>query len=1422
MVGEVNDIAIKFTPKPYLPSQGRLIIENVHLDQGSGDCSSEIGYTDSTTETLGFSCSYDALQDVVTLTSALNSNYNQLIDLTLGNVRYANELKGKTYEIKVAGPTDQFDCGSGVEVDYILAVYERKYSPTKLADITFNDLDLSPISAISCGTYNFNIKMTPSITIEQGNSILIAFGPEVNVDNIKCEDLDSPNVDKTNKFCFGNAKQKYETNQPFELLVKDIIINPGIDSFTVIVFIHSDPMPTEDSQQQGKITSVPIPGTDPFEEVDSVQVTNSKSLVVGEPGEYQFSVTGHCTYSGSVTYTISFPDMFDLSDLGCEDIEGCYPNSKELIIFRSQYSAEPESFKVKLPTPIKLTKLTDPFTISIMASNGKVMFTFDKYLKQDFGVAPGLISDLAIAIDDDSQGAITTYTWTFTATNGIPFGSLLCLYLGEKAQVTEDYTVKMSLDGSTYDEVATAYFGVVLVITISSAISKGASAFIKIDNIMNPQEPGDFSGFYMQSFLEEELIIDQSGIVTVSVRPKMDCDYVYSSDYKMMRLTCSLLPLSYGDSYGSDSILILILPEKFQCDKLVESGPNLGIYPDVSFIFFVRGTVDSPLKFTYSCREPIAAVDGDIDLTFTKGSKDIQITSHVSYTASGSSDSAELTLDCDNNKPTMKTKCKLTINRGSSPPSIEVIQINAKGLKKKPEASRRLLEEAVCDIKPDSMPSGTSCSYGNEGETLTLIFDSPNTAETITFSNLEFVNPEASTKNNQKISVRTFSSQAMTALIDVHDDKLALDDIVCNYPCHTCSGDEDTCDTCVNDDESGTYNSIHETSPGVTECLQVDEEEACDTGYSAFNAICKQCTNGCSECTNQVDQCTACSAEEYLYDGNCEDNCPKGTFKEESPKACYKCTDNCNVCKDKTTCKTCDEGFFLYNGACQTSCHETTFAQGSECIDCSPSCKGCSVTATNCISCRGELLLSGSDCVPECPGGTTGIDSVCKQCEDPCSECKNKVDYCTTCKGGKYVYRGNCEDECPAGTATVEESKSCVGCMENCDVCGDESNCKKCKGNLYLYAGDCIASCDEGRFLKESECFDCDPNCKGCSESATNCISCEENLFLSKGMCVNKCPDNSITEGKVCNECNEPCSKCETTVDRCTDCIEGYFFYDSACRNQCPEGTSARTFGTDRTCATCGDHCEACEWYSESHELPTICTKCDKWHKRKESISDYGDYAIICEKNKKFPILLVIGGSMLVLMFILGLILNYREVAAACVIGLSTAMIVCYVYQLIYSANKEEVSVAITAAILLGLNYLLNVIATAYVYYNTCKTDKETSKSSLLITSIFSTLISFQFFRLLFAWDRSHSAKVKELRYVLNLLSIGHFVSAVVIIVANAIKLSDLPWNTTLSMILFETIVVIGCYVVALAIEVACCNSQRAITYRLPTGALTQ
>lgn len=78
--------------------------------------------------------------------------------------------------------------------------------------------------------------------------------------------------------------------------------------------------------------------------------------------------------------------------------------------------------------------------------------------------------------------------------------------------------------------------------------------------------------------------------------------------------------------------------------------------------------------------------------------------------------------------------------------------------------------------------------------------------------------------------------------------------------------------------------------------------------------MCHECYPACKECHGaKLNDCDKCFENHYLYDGECVNPCPAGTFKNGSTGTCDDCEYPCETCTNNDShCLSCEEAHFLH------------------------------------------------------------------------------------------------------------------------------------------------------------------------------------------------------------------------------------------------------------------------------------------------------------------------------------------------------------------------------------------------------------------------------------------------------------------------------------------------------------------------------
>uniref|UniRef100_A0A672HAL6 Proprotein convertase subtilisin/kexin type 5b n=1 Tax=Salarias fasciatus TaxID=181472 RepID=A0A672HAL6_SALFA len=338
----------------------------------------------------------------------------------------------------------------------------------------------------------------------------------------------------------------------------------------------------------------------------------------------------------------------------------------------------------------------------------------------------------------------------------------------------------------------------------------------------------------------------------------------------------------------------------------------------------------------------------------------------------------------------------------------------------------------------------------------------------------------------------------------------------CDSSCYECLGPgERNCSSCV----SG-YNL--EAGACVVSTICKDGE------YWSEHGKCHLCDATCQQCTGpEQEDCTSCPATRFFDGGRCDIRCRAGRYA--MGRQCHPCHPTCHECTDegRDKCTSCDRDEFgvsryLFDGQCQEDCPEGFYPSYTwkRCESCPEACVDCT-TADRCLQCSPEHKLRNGRCIPlECkPGETSGK---CEDCMRGCVTCQD-TKQCQRCRNSLYVHDGVCVAECPRG---FPQNDVCQPCAPECASCEDSpTKCLSCETQYLLLDHSCKGHCPDG-YYKEQECMRCHPDCASCDgPDVDDCDVCRNpNAVRHNGECLPRCPDRTYHD-KTSNECRGGQSK---------------------------------------------------------------------------------------------------------------------------------------------------------------------------------------------------------------------------------------------------------------------------------------------------------
>lgn len=177
-----------------------------------------------------------------------------------------------------------------------------------------------------------------------------------------------------------------------------------------------------------------------------------------------------------------------------------------------------------------------------------------------------------------------------------------------------------------------------------------------------------------------------------------------------------------------------------------------------------------------------------------------------------------------------------------------------------------------------------------------------------------------------------------------------------------------------------------------------------------------ECHPTCLECLDGTKAgCTKCTGNLFLYESECLNICPNGTFPLLN--YCINCEPPCLTCTSEIECKSCIDNSFLLTGnsvcLARNQCPIGTYADDNLrlCANCHISCATCiGSSSTECISCK--TILGYAEKLSSGPGECQKVictqgqylnisvkNAICLPCNPECITCSSESPtYCTTCK----------------------------------------------------------------------------------------------------------------------------------------------------------------------------------------------------------------------------------------------------------------------------------------------------------------------------------------------------------------------------------------------------------------------------------------
>uniref|UniRef100_A0A4W2HPM1 Proprotein convertase subtilisin/kexin type 5 n=1 Tax=Bos indicus x Bos taurus TaxID=30522 RepID=A0A4W2HPM1_BOBOX len=400
----------------------------------------------------------------------------------------------------------------------------------------------------------------------------------------------------------------------------------------------------------------------------------------------------------------------------------------------------------------------------------------------------------------------------------------------------------------------------------------------------------------------------------------------------------------------------------------------------------------------------------------------------------------------------------------------------------------------------------------------------------------------------------------------------------CSSSCRTCEGNATNCQSC----ERGLV-----LDQGVC-------RETCPERHVAMEGVCKRCPEMCQDCIHEKT-CKECMPEFFLHKDACHQSCPSHFYADG--RHCVSCHEDCLECSGPWAddCDLCAEAsLVLYDGQCLDECPEGTYLEKETkvCKDCQKSCRTCSSSGA-CTTCQEGLRVNNhGGCVPhtECTA-TEYWDKeaqACEACHAKCLHCTGPSEFqCQTCLRDSLLLNTTCVQDCPEGYYADEDNHRCAACHSSCRTCEGRHSmqCLSCQPGWFQLGQECLTQCREGYYAENStgQCKRCHRSCKACQgPQPTDCLSCDPFFFLlrSKGQCHRTCPEHYYMEPstQTCERCHPTCDKCKGKgALNCLSCVWSYHLAGGLCTSDCLVGEYRVGEGEKFNCEKCHESCIECK-----------------------------------------------------------------------------------------------------------------------------------------------------------------------------------------------------------------------------------------------------
>ena len=326
----------------------------------------------------------------------------------------------------------------------------------------------------------------------------------------------------------------------------------------------------------------------------------------------------------------------------------------------------------------------------------------------------------------------------------------------------------------------------------------------------------------------------------------------------------------------------------------------------------------------------------------------------------------------------------------------------------------------------------------------------------------------------------------------------------------------------------------------LNDCQPCDEE--CELCFNQTDFDCFTCSNFSLIHPDNRMQCVPTCANVSTVDRECRDACELNQYIRVNSTEpgmelfCYNCSDLCDpnrMCSgpEPTQCGACRFFYNTLNGTCVEECPVGTYSnESNNCLPCDNQCTpegGCfGPSAAECSSCSNvhvsanlidEFSTGSHDvCLERCPSlfYLDSDSSTCLPCSAACAmSCMGPSPFdCAACLNNSFIENGltRCVLDCNQNSSKLyydDTNSICQRCDNRCSktegcfgpTARDCNSCDTPMLEVGVGVSECVVSCNDTHFHNTitNLCVLCDPSCTiGCTgTTAQDCIVSESTAF---------------------------------------------------------------------------------------------------------------------------------------------------------------------------------------------------------------------------------------------------------------------------------------------------------------------------------------